>query len=180
MKIGQFVSAPEKVILDACCGGRMMWFDKTHSRVLYVDIREVPPGCVPARPNFCVRPDVVADFRDLPFPDRTFKIVVWDPPHQIGLHARSWVRTKYGSLDPETWAGDLQRGFSECWRVLDDYGVLVFKWSVAKDGRPNRDVPLKAVLDLFPVRPLFGNPPRSRVNTSWLHFVKFPEVGPRE
>ncbi|GBR74607.1 hypothetical protein NO1_1754 [Candidatus Termititenax aidoneus] len=30
-----------KKILDACCGGRMMWFDKHHPDVLYVDSRKL-------------------------------------------------------------------------------------------------------------------------------------------
>ena len=31
----------EKFILDVCCGGRMMWFDKDNKNTLYCDIREV-------------------------------------------------------------------------------------------------------------------------------------------
>ena len=28
----------EKFILDVCCGGRMMWFDKNNKDTLYCDI----------------------------------------------------------------------------------------------------------------------------------------------
>lgn len=30
-----------------------------------------------------VNPDVIADFRDMPFPDESFYLVVFDPPHLI-------------------------------------------------------------------------------------------------
>lgn len=29
----------DKIILDACCGGRCFWFDKQHERALFIDIR---------------------------------------------------------------------------------------------------------------------------------------------
>ena len=34
-----------------------------------------------------------------------------------------------GGYCRETWQSDLKRGFKECWRVLEDYGTLIFKWS---------------------------------------------------
>lgn len=37
----------DKIILDACCGSRMFWFDKENPRVLFADIRtEVTPQMV--------------------------------------------------------------------------------------------------------------------------------------
>lgn len=30
-----------KIILDACCGSRMFWFNREHPDVLYVDSREL-------------------------------------------------------------------------------------------------------------------------------------------
>ena len=30
-------------ILDACCGGRMFWYDKNREDTIYMDIREVDP-----------------------------------------------------------------------------------------------------------------------------------------
>ena len=29
----------EKIILDACCGGRMFWFNKTHPNTLCVETK---------------------------------------------------------------------------------------------------------------------------------------------
>lgn len=33
-------------ILDACCGGRMWWWDKQHPLAVYMDVRHEPKGCV--------------------------------------------------------------------------------------------------------------------------------------
>ncbi len=41
-----------KFILDACCGGRMMWFNKKHPNVLYIDNRKEEKGFLKQRPNF--------------------------------------------------------------------------------------------------------------------------------
>ena len=30
-----------KAVLDACCGSRMFWFDKSHPSVVYMDNREL-------------------------------------------------------------------------------------------------------------------------------------------
>lgn len=30
----------DKIILDACCGSRMFWFDKKNPLTLFVDIRD--------------------------------------------------------------------------------------------------------------------------------------------
>ena len=139
----------EKLILDASCGGRMIWFDKHHPAALYVDIREAPEGVVKERPKFHVKPDMIADFRALPFKDASFKLVVWDPPHLISLKETSMMRKKYGTLNKDTWRSDLELGFKECYRVLEDHGVLIFKWSEPKND--NRSVPLLEVLKLFPV-----------------------------
>ena len=53
-----------------------MWFQKNHPRVLYVDIRKEEKGFMESRPNFEVTPDEIVDYTDMPFPDKTFKLVV--------------------------------------------------------------------------------------------------------
>jgi hypothetical protein len=164
----------EKIILDACCAGRMIWFDKKHPRAIYVDIRSLPAGTLKVTPGFSIEPDVLMDFRKLDLPDKSFKLVVMDPPHLKSLDRNSWIAVKYGTLDPETWRTDISRGFSECWRVLDDYGILIFKWSKSGDGRRKRDVSLKELLKILPVRPLFGHPSGSKLQTIWLCFMKIP------
>ena len=121
-----------KFILDACCGGRMMWFDKQHPNTLYIDIRKEDKGFISDAPNYEVRPDIVMDFRKMNFSDKIFRLVVWDVPHLLSNRAgqKGIFRKKFGVLEAETWQSDLNKGFKECWRVLQDYGVLIFKLSL--------------------------------------------------
>ena len=67
-------------VLDPACGGRMFWFDKADSRVLFGDVRDETWELCDGR-MFGVKPDMLMDYRDLPFPDETFRMVVLDPPH---------------------------------------------------------------------------------------------------
>lgn len=161
----------DKLILDACCGGRMFWFDKENPNTLYVDNRTAPPGHIgmDAWKKHKVEPDMLMDFRDLKFADKTFKLVVFDPPHLVTLGEKSYMRKKYGALNTETWPYDLGKGFDECWRVLADYGVLVFKWNES-------EIPLKRVLECFKQKPLFGHPTAAKGKTYWCVFMKIPEA----
>lgn len=150
-----------KEILDACCGSRMFWYHQNHPAVLYMDNRELETQLCDGR-RLIVKPDLVGDFRCMPFEDNSFSLVVFDPPHLIHAGAKSWLSAKYGVLNRETWKQDLKAGFSECFRVLKDNGVLVFKWS--EDQIPFRDIE-----PLFPVAPLFGD---RRGKTRWTIFMK--------
>lgn len=47
-------------------------------------------------------------------------------------------------------------------RVLDNYGVLIFKWN-------EEQIKLKEVLKVIDYKPLFGN---KRAKTHWLVFMK--------
>jgi hypothetical protein len=101
------------------------------------------------------------------FPDNSFKLVVFDPPHLLQGRGSSWLVKKYGFLSKETWREDLTMGFKECWRVLEDYGVLIFKWN-------EESVPIKEILKLVPAQPLFGHPTAKHGKTLWFTFMKFP------
>jgi len=158
-----------KFILDACCGKRMMWFDKSNENCVYLDER------------LEVNPDMIGDFRKLEFKDKSFKLVVFDPPHiiqrQIGS---SNVAKDYGLLSPDYWKEDLKKGFEECWRVMEDYGILIFKWSDCnKYGNISRDCNIKTILSLIDIKPLFGHTSRKNKNmissTYWFCFMKIPD-----
>ena len=56
----------KKKILDACCGSRMFWFDKTNPDVLFADIRDEKHTLCDGR-KLEIKPDVIADFRNMPF-----------------------------------------------------------------------------------------------------------------
>ena len=155
----------KKIILDACCGGRMFWFDKNNSNVLFSDIRKETHTLCDGR-KFEINPDVVMDFRKLDLEDNSFKLVVFDPPHLEKLGKNSWMAKKYGVLG-EDWRDDLKRGFDECWRVLEDFGVLIFKWS---EG----DVSVSEVIRLFDKEPLFGHTNGKSGKTKWMCFMKIP------
>ena len=108
-----------------------------------------------------VDPDIVADFRDMPFEDDVFDMVVFDPPHLINVGESSWLAKKYGRLD-ELWPEDIRQGFAECMRVLRPSGTLIFKWN-------EEQIPLSDVLEAIGEQPLFGN---KRSKTHWLVFMK--------
>ena len=66
-----------KLILDACCGSRMFWFDKKNPNVLFSDIRDEEDTLCDGR-RLEIHPDIVADFTDMPFLSESFKLVVFD------------------------------------------------------------------------------------------------------
>jgi hypothetical protein len=156
-------------ILDACCGGRMFWWDKKNPLTYYADNREVEKGAFKNNwnPGWCVKPDGIHDFRNMPYDDKTFKLVVFDPPHLTSGSEKSVINTKYGLLNKETWKVDIVTGFAECWRVLDDYGLLIFKWNEA-------NIKAKELLREFPVEPLFGDFTGKTGKTIWVTFMKVP------
>ena len=154
-------------ILDACCGSKGFWFDKENPDVLFADRRTVPAVVTGTGKNARTRrilPDVEHDFRDMPYSDETFKMVVFDPPH-LFVGEKSYMATIYGRLDKATWQEDLKRGFCECFRVLKSGGVLIFKWNES-------DVPLREILALTPEKPLFGHPSGKAQATHWVCFMK--------
>lgn len=139
----------------------MFWFDKTTPGVVFLDCREIEPVVLSNRQTFSVRPDIVGDFRSMPFDDATFRLVVFDPPHLTRLGPNSHMGLKYGGLK-STWREDIRAGFAECFRVLDPAGFLIFKWA-------EESIKLAEVLQLAPHRPLFGN--RSGKTTHWVTFA---------
>lgn len=164
----EYVSAP--LVLDPCCGSRMMWFDKADRRAVFGDKRSEtlvvtdrthhPDGTRTLR----IEPDTLIDFRDLPFADGAFKLVAFDPPHLERAGPKSWLAAKYGKLSPD-WRADIAAGFVECFRVLEPHGVLVFKWNETQ-------VKLAEVLALTPCAPLFGQVSGRSGMTHWLVFMK--------
>lgn len=162
----------KKKILDATCGSRTIWFNKKHPAAVYMDKRvasetgvwhsTAPSG--QSERTLEVAPDIVADFTAIPFPDNTFALVVFDPPHLIRGGENAWLVKKYGKLD-ETWPQMLHDGFNECMRVLKPDGVLVFKWSETQ-------IPAEDVWRAIGRKPLFGHHSGKRSLTFWGVFMK--------
>ncbi|MHA7823672.1 hypothetical protein ACVVIH_12990 [Chryseobacterium arthrosphaerae] len=86
----------EKKILDACCGSRMFWFDKNNPDVLFADVRSGTFISSNGKETV-VDPDVIADFRNLPFEDNSFFHVVFDPPHRNDNAPDHWMTHQYGN-----------------------------------------------------------------------------------
>jgi SAM-dependent methyltransferase len=152
-----------KKILDPCCGSRMFWFDSNNENVLFGDIRNEEHVLCDGR-ALTINPDIEIDFCNMPFEDGSFKLVVFDPPHLRHLGKKSWMAKKYGILGND-WREDLKNGFSECFRVLDADGVLIFKWNETQ-------IKTSDILKLTDKRPLFGHQSGKRSNTHWVCFMK--------
>lgn len=154
----------DKIILDACCGGRMFWFEKEDKDTVFMDIRSEPNGTIKSEPNWCVKPDLLASYTDIPFNDNTFNLVVWDIPHKLKKDT-GIITKKYGFLG-ENWENDVSLGFNEIMRVLKPKGVLCFKYN-------DLDIPISKMLSLFTQKPLFGTRTKKGVNnTYWFIFMK--------
>ena len=159
---------PDITVLDVCCSGRMFWFYKKNPNVLYCDKRVVEKCSVGkgrhAR-DFECQPDSIMDFRKLKFGDKSFKMVVFDPPHLKKAGPKRYMGKKYGLLDPKNWQEDIRAGFKECFRVLEEDGVLIFKWSEV-------EIKVSELLKLSPYRPMFGHKSGKAQKTHWICFMK--------
>jgi ubiquinone/menaquinone biosynthesis C-methylase UbiE len=149
-------------ILDATCGGRMMWFDKKHPDVIYLDKRKENHK-LPNGRTLYVQPDVKADFTCMPFNDNSFYLVVFDPPHLSKLGKTSFMNKTYGKL-PVDWQPVIKAGFDECMRVLKPNGTLIFKWN-------ENEIPVKTIIKTIGQQPLFGHPTMAG-KTVWMSFIK--------
>jgi SAM-dependent methyltransferase len=156
-------------VLDACCGSRMFWFDREDDRATFGDIREEAHTLTDASSKggsreLIISPDILMDFRDMPFADETFHLVVFDPPHLVRNGKGGWLAKKYGKLG-EDWRSDIAKGFSECFRVLRANGTLIFKWN-------EHEVKVSELLSLTPEKPLFGNRCGKNAKSHWIVFMK--------
>lgn len=159
------MTKPDADILDVCCGPRMFYDSESKNRqdTIYMDIRSGvsieythKSGHVSV---WTVEPDVIGDFRNIPFPDGRFALVTYDPPHIARASSTGIIAQKYGKL-PADWKDGIRQGFRECMRVLRPGGFLIFKWS-------EPEIPAYEVTPLFPVRPMYY----SRAGKSGLWYV---------
>lgn len=101
--------------------------------MLFQDIRNISTHLCDGR-YFEIKPDVQADFTNMPYEDESFQMVVFDPPHLLRNVGNSKFAEIYGSLNEKAkptgyqqikygalysdWRDMLSKGFSECFRVL--------------------------------------------------------------
>jgi SAM-dependent methyltransferase len=113
---------PPRLILDATVNSGRFWEGSTR-RVVGMDID----------PKH--RPDVVADNRQMPFKDRCFDVVVYDPPHvpNQGRDRRKDFNTRFGLVlkSPAVNGYNLSHLYPpfarEAYRVLRPEGILLCK-----------------------------------------------------
>lgn len=169
-----------KPILDVCCGGRMFYYDKNDERVLFQDIRNISTHLCDGR-LFEVKPDVQADFTNMPYENECFSMVIFDPPHLLRNIGNLKFAEQYDSLNEKTtptgyqhikygalysdWRDMLSKGFAECFRVLKPGGFLIFKWN-------ETDIKVSEILKLTDEKPVFGHISGKRSNTHWICFMK--------
>jgi len=154
----------EVSILDMCCGSRMFWMDKHDSRAIFADLRNENHILCDGR-TLQISPDIIADFRQLPFPDNAFAQVVLDPPHLERVGESAWMRKKYGALDRQTWRDDIRAGFAEAFRVLRPQGTLIFKWNETQ-------IPVSQVIALTEQKPTIWQRTGKSDKTHWVIFLK--------
>lgn len=93
-----------KTVLDPCCSARAMWFDKADPRAVFGDIRSETLTVADrshrhdGTRTLRIEPDALMDFRALPFPDASFALVAFDPPHLVRAGPKSWMAARYGKL----------------------------------------------------------------------------------
>lgn len=155
-----------KPILDVCCGSRMFWFDHDNPLADFMDIRD--EDCYQSDGQLImVHPNIIGDFTAIPKPDKSYKLVVFDPPHLLYCGTNSDMYKAYGRLDRSCWKETLRKGYTECMRILDDFGILIFKWN-------ENDVKVRDVIKAIGEIPLFGH--RTRRHTIWLCYMKISHL----
>lgn len=138
----------------------MCWFNKKYPDVVYMDNRQGLYHFAGDR-TLEIKPDVIGNFRAMPFGDESFYLVLFAPPHLLRAGDNSWLAKKYGKLG-ENWQKDIRQGFSECIRVLKPHGTLIFKWN-------EEQISTGELLKTIEQQPLFG---QRRGKTIWLVFMK--------
>ncbi|WP_289366064.1 class I SAM-dependent methyltransferase [Pantoea stewartii] len=157
----------EVSILDMCCGSRMFWMNKQDDRAVFTDRRSEQHVLCDGR-TLQISPDIIADFRALPFPDNTFAQVVFDPPHLEKVGDNAWMKKKYGALDKSAWPQDIAAGFREAFRVLRPHGTLIFKWNETQ-------IPVSKVITLTDQKPTIWQRTGKGDKTHWVIFLKSGE-----
>lgn len=136
-------------ILDLSAGNRAVWFDKNNPLTTYIDIRDE------------VKPDIVADSRELPLSvGDDYSLIVFDPPH-VNFGAKAELSKTYGHHTTDEIRDIIRRSAREAHRVSRTDALMAFKWN-------DHDQKLSKVLGLMAEwwEPLFGHAVSSRTKHS--------------
>ena len=162
-------------ILDATCGFRGIWYQKNHPFVTFMDQRNKKvefdnPSTLSRYRSYKINPDIVSQWKDAPFPNNHFDMIIFDPPHLIKDEKtkESNMMKPYGYLNKKTWRQDLQQGIKKLFEILKPQGTFVLKWC-------ENSVPVEEVIKLCPYPPMFGSNTKSKGHTQnfWILFIKY-------
>ena len=159
-------------ILDATCGPKGIWYQKNHPFVTFMDKRNetVISNHKEQKPRrYVINPDVISEWKDTPFPDNHFDMVIFDPPHLIldrGKKPPNMVQ-EYGFFYRDNYRAILQTGIKKLFNILKPEGIFIFKWC-------ENSITIEEVLKFFPYPPLFGsNIKKKTTDTYWIVFLKY-------
>lgn len=164
----------EMKILDATCGPKTIWYQKNHPFVTFMDCRKgiinraTENTKLKHRRTWSVDPDIVSEWKDAPFPDNYFDMIVFDPPQlirDIGKKDSSMIYA-YGKLYKDNWKKVLKEGIEKLFSILKPEGIFILKWS-------DTDKPVKEVIALIPYAPMFGTRVGQKNKTHWIMFLKY-------
>lgn len=165
-------------ILDATCGMKGIWYQKNHPFVTFMDKRKGQFDMKVDNPNISfkarritkVMPDVISEWKDTPFPDNYFDMVIFDPPHLILERGKKMpaLVNRYGCLYKDDYKKVLKEGIKKLFDVLKPEGIFIFKW--CENSAKTEDI-----IKLFPYKPMFGSNTKSKGHTAnfWILFIKY-------
>jgi hypothetical protein len=157
-------------ILDATCGYKGMWYQKNHPYVTFMDKRKEEFQSAhlhQKKRTYRINPDVVSEWKNAPFPDEYFDVVLFDPPHIIWSkpHIEGTIEKENGHLDAGDWEQVLQEGITKLFSILKSDGIFILKWCEVK-------IPVKKIIEMCPYNPLFGTRTGQANKTHWIVFIK--------
>lgn len=121
------------MILDVTVGAGSIyagWNKKLEDNLVGIDIRKgdfsykFPANW--SQNRVIIRPTVQADMKQLPFRDRLFEAIIFDPPH-IACGLTGWIGKRYGSWTQRKTIQTLRAVDKEFKRVLQPGGLLILK-----------------------------------------------------
>jgi hypothetical protein len=161
-------------ILDATCGSKGIWYIKNHPFVTFMDKRKetvLSNHKHQKKREYVINPDIISEWKDAPFPDNYFDIVIFDPPHLIINRDKPKLSTmdkQYGNLYKDNWRQELKIGIKKLFDILKPEGVFILKWC-------ENSVKVDEIIKMCPYPPLFGSNTKGRGHTAnfWIMFIKY-------
>lgn len=158
-------------ILDASCSVKGMWYQKNNPHTVFFDKRREKIR-MPCGDNYrlvVVNPDIIGNWRSMPFKSESFDMVLWDPPFIIRRKGiiEGAITKKYGILYKESWKEDLRLSALELFRILRPEGTFILKWG--DSGGKKKD----EILKLMPYAPMFGSVAGNKGTSHWILFIKY-------